>query len=295
MNIQQDIDQQEREFSELLQRVMQHPLSPIANSVKEVDKRLGQLEQNLQDMREIELNALTLSGEDSRKQIRSLKSITEDTPQEVHNAIQPLLVEVRTQLEQSTLQSIQEVLKKLGDHLEHAAQHTSTQIAAIATSASQSQAEMQLFQKQAMEQLEHSFQSTLKYLHTELKETVKNLGLQLSQQSENNQNSLCLLQKMMQRHAKELQEQSATAFEQVTQQAATQLTMASQSMAQLQDVLTEQESQLKLLQEQQFEWPNRLSDQMVRFTQPIRRWLIVSVLLTGAGVAGVVALVAGKF
>lgn len=295
MNVQQNIDRQEREFKELLQRIMQAPLSPITESVKEMDKRLDQFEQMFQDMRDIELSALSMGAEEARKQIRSLKTITEETPHEVRNAIEPLLAQLQAQLEQGTLQGIQQLVKELADQVERTARHADTKTSAINSDILQSKTEIQSSQLKAIEQLEHSNQSRLEQAQIEVGQMLGLLTEKLTHQSENEQKLFDGLQEMMTMHTKELKEQSASSLEQATKETTTQIVALVQSMAQLQVALTKQKHQLDILQEQQTASSSQLVDKVVRFTQPIRKWLIASFLLAGAGLAGVITLVAERF
>lgn len=113
MTLHQSIERQERELQELLQKVMQAPLSPITDSVLELKERMDELEQQVREMRETELSALNLATVDTHKQIRSLKNITVEIPQEVRGTLQPLLEQFQAQLEQKAQQRIHQLATDL--------------------------------------------------------------------------------------------------------------------------------------------------------------------------------------
>lgn len=115
-NTQNEIDRQEQELKELLQRVMQSPLEPLSQSVAGLDERIEQVEELVQDLRDVELAALSLGADDSRKQMRALRSLAEETPREVHSTLRPLLEKCLVELEQQrqrTLTELQQDLQKV--------------------------------------------------------------------------------------------------------------------------------------------------------------------------------------
>lgn len=125
MNTQRTIEQQEAELKELLQRVMQAPLEPITNSVQKLDKHLGvleDLEEQIKDVRDIDLAALRQTADESYKCTRSINSLIENIPAEVTNKIQPLLGQELGKLHKVHQSSLEDVQVHLKEHLD-AAQH----------------------------------------------------------------------------------------------------------------------------------------------------------------------------
>ena len=99
MNDQQSIERQEREFTELLEKVMQAPLLPITASVREVQERIEQLEEQISRIHD-DLSGLSIGARDTLAQIRSLKSITEEIPGQVCDVLQPPVEKLQGQLKQ---------------------------------------------------------------------------------------------------------------------------------------------------------------------------------------------------
>jgi len=244
MNTQQNIVRQEREFKELLQKIMREPLSPINDSVQGLTQRLDQLEQMFRDMREIDLGALSSDAEKVHKQIRSLKSATDEIPQAVRDVMQPLLEQLHTQLEEGKLHEIQELVKELAVQLESASQRTSTQITGLVDSASNSQDALQVMLQRNVAELEDASQSAFTQVQTEVGRMVVDLTGQLMQQSQSDQHSFGRLHELMNQHTQELSEHSAAGLKQVTQQNAVQVGALTDSMEQLQTVFANQKHQV---------------------------------------------------
>ncbi|MDN2674857.1 hypothetical protein OX459_26010 [Janthinobacterium sp. SUN026] len=116
MNNQHDIVRQEHEFQELLQKVMQEPLAPVTKSVRELDKRLDQFESLLGDLQAI-IQGTNMSADDALTQIRSLKSLAEETPREIRLSLQPMLHQVQNTLEQGTVTAHRDSVEKLSGQL----------------------------------------------------------------------------------------------------------------------------------------------------------------------------------
>ncbi|MFA6071467.1 MAG: hypothetical protein WC810_23060 [Janthinobacterium sp.] len=116
MNNQHDIARQEHEFQELLQKVMQEPLAPVTKSVRELDKRLNQFESMLEDLQAI-IQGTNMSADDALTQIRSLKSLAEETPREIRLSLQPMLHQVQNTLEQGTVTAHRDSVDKLSGQL----------------------------------------------------------------------------------------------------------------------------------------------------------------------------------
>jgi hypothetical protein len=116
MNNQHDIARQEHEFQELLQKVMQEPLAPVTKSVRELDKRLNQFESMLEDLQAI-IQGTNMSADDALTQIRSLKSLAEETPREIRLSLQPMLHQVQNTLEQGTVTAHRDSVEKLSGQL----------------------------------------------------------------------------------------------------------------------------------------------------------------------------------
>lgn len=116
MNNQHDIERQEREFQELLQKVMKEPLAPVTNSVLLLDKRLNEFEGMLQDLQATTQGA-NMTADDALLQLRLLKSLTEEAPREFRQSLQPMMREVQSTLEQSTLVAHRDSVEQLSGQL----------------------------------------------------------------------------------------------------------------------------------------------------------------------------------
>ncbi|MES2899528.1 MAG: hypothetical protein V4723_07355 [Pseudomonadota bacterium] len=90
MNTQSEIDRHEREFKDLLTRVMREPLTPVVESVRGLDARLGAMTDLLQDLREVDLGTLHIHAEDVTKNFRKLKSCVEEGLLDVEHKMLPL-------------------------------------------------------------------------------------------------------------------------------------------------------------------------------------------------------------
>lgn len=116
MNNQHDIEHQEREFQDLLQRVMREPMAPLANAIRELDQRLDQFEDKLEAM---QLGIDTADGtvHDALKQIRSLKSLTEEMPRDMRQTLQPMVAQLQTTLEQGAFNAHRDTVEQLSGQL----------------------------------------------------------------------------------------------------------------------------------------------------------------------------------
>lgn len=288
MSEHQSIERQEREFKDLLQKVMQAPLSPLSDSVQELKERMDQMEQLVSEMREIELSALSLGAEDTRKLIRSLRSVTEETPQEVLGRLQPLLKQQQVQLEQG----IRQLAMNLADQLTHTEQQAANHMAGLKDTIVESRGAIESSQKQGLKYLEDVQQTTLAHLHTECESLRGEVGNQLATQSADGQHAVARVQELLSLHRQELKQQSATGLRQLGDEADARMSQLSQSMAQLQTVLSAQQQQLACLQQQQVACSERLVEQMQGALQPLRKWIIASVCMAVASLAGLIALTA---
>lgn len=286
MNVQQNIERQEREFKELLQRVMREPLAPISDAVLELEQRLDQLEQLFREMREVDLSALSLDTEKANKQIRSLKSATEETPQAVRDAMQPLLEQLRVQLEQGTLHELGELVRQLAVQLEQASARGTREARELAEAVSASQGALQ----HGLAQLDDAGQSAWGGVRTGLGQLGADLSGQLAQQGQTGEQSLLRLHDMLNQHARELSAHAAAGLGQLAQEHALQFGVLGTALTQLQSVQGEQQQQLALLQQQQDAWAERLGEQLQRSTAPIRGWLVAAVAAATGACAGVIAL-----
>lgn len=114
MNVDKQIEQQERELKDLLHAVMRDPLAPVLASVIQLQERVDDLEQQLQAAHQTELGILSMSTADIEKQIRLLKARVDATPEEVRQATQQL----RSELENGTLAAIGGTLTRLSAQLD---------------------------------------------------------------------------------------------------------------------------------------------------------------------------------
>lgn len=291
MNVNQSIERQEREFKDLLQKVMQAPLSPLTDSVLELKERMEQLEHQVSEMREIELSALNLGAEDTRKQIRSLKSITEETPREVYDVLQPLLEQLQVQLEQKAQQRIRQLATDMAGHLTHTEQQAAIHVADLKDAITASQGAIETSQKQGFKYLENFQQTALARLHSECESLRSEVGSQLAEQLADGQRTVVRVQELLSLHNQELSQQSASGFRQLGDEAHARMSQLAQAMTHLQTLLSAQQQQLECLQQQQVSYSERLKEQMQQALLPLKKWVIASVCMAAA--SSVVALAAG--
>jgi len=291
MSVHQSIERQEREFKDLLQKVMQAPLSPLTDSVLELKERMDQLEQQVSEMREIELSALNLGAEDTRKQIRSLKSITEETPREVYDVLQPLLEQLQVQQEQRAQQRIRQLATDLAGQLTHTEQKAAIHVTDLKDAIAASQGTIESSQKQGFNYLENLHQTVLDRLHMECESLRGEVGSQLAEQSAEGQRAVVRVQELLSLHSQELSRLSASGFRQHSEEAHARMSQFTQSMAHLQTLLSAQQQQLECLQQQQVSYSERLKEQMQQALLPLKKWVIASVCIAAASF--VVALAAG--
>jgi hypothetical protein len=293
MSIHQSIERQEREFKELLQKVMQAPLSPLTDSLLELKERMDLLEQEVSEMHEIELGVLNQGAVDTRKQIQSLKSITEETPREVCDVLQPLLEQMQMQLEQRSQQHIHRLTMDLAGQLAHTEQQAAIHAANLKDAITASQGNIESSQNQGFKNLENLQQTVLIQLHTEYESLRGEFGSQLAEQSAEGQRAVARVQELLSLHSQELSQQSASGFRQLGNDTGARMSQLTQSMDHLQTLLSAQQQELNRLQ-QQAAYSERLGEQMQKTLMPLRKWLIVSVCVAAPSLAGVVFLVVGK-
>ena len=293
MSIHQSIERQEREFKELLQKVMQAPLSPLTDSVLELKERMDLLEQEVSEMHEIELGVLNQGAGDTRKQIQSLKSITEETPREVCDVLQPLLEQMQMQLEQRSQQHIQQLATDLAGQLAHTEQQAAIHAANLKDAITASQGNIESSQNQGFKNLENLQQTALARLHTECENLCGEVSSQLADQSAEGQRAVVRVQEQLSLHSQELSQQSASGFRQLGDESHARMSQLTQSMALLQNLLCEQQQELERLQKQQAAYSERLGEQMQSALLPLRKWIMASVCVAAASLAAVVAIAAG--
>ena len=294
MSDHQSIERQEREFKDLLQKVMQAPLSPLADSVEELRKRMDQLELLVRGMREIELSGLSLGAEDTRKQIRSHKSVTEEIPREVHAVLQPLFAQLQAHLELGAQQRISQLAKDLAGQLTHTEQQTANHVAGLKDAIAASQGAIESSQKQDFENLGNLQQSTRAQLRTECESLRGDVGSQLAKQSAEGQRAIVRVQELLSLDSKELRQQSSSGLRRLGDEADARMSQLTQYMEQLQTVLSAQQQQLEHLQQEQAASSERLGQQLQQALLPLRMWVIASVCVAATSLASVLALVAGR-
>lgn len=294
MSVHQSIERQEREFKDLLQKVMQAPLSPLSKSMQELNERMDQLEQLVTEIREIELSVLSLGTEDTHKQIRSLKSISEETPREVHRELQPLFEQLQAQLEQGVQQGIRQLATDLAGQLTHTEQQAANHVARLKDAIATSQGAIESSQKQGFEFLENLQQTTRAQLHTECESLRGEVGSQFAEQSADGQRAVVRVQELLSLHSQELRQQSSSGLRQLGDEADARMSQLTQYMEQLQTVLSAQQQQLEHLQQEQAASSERLGEQLQYALLPLRKWVIVSVCVAATSLASVLALVAGR-
>lgn len=172
MNTQRTIEQQEAELKELLQRVMQAPLEPIANSVQRLDKHLEvleDLEKQIKELRDSDLAALMLETSESYKKCTSsINSMVENIPEEVKNKLQPLLAQELGKLQKVHQSALEEVQVHLKEHVD-AAQHRSIENEIKLQALIETQQEQILRLLRQNEKMTIQFHSELAQVHAGIK------------------------------------------------------------------------------------------------------------------------------
>ncbi len=313
MKSEQQIEQLEKELQELLQRVMQAPLSPLKNTVQDLQKHLDEVEDLVKEIRDVDLSTLSTGSQNTEKQIKFLKSSIESTPKDVQRTLQPLLQQELKSLENSHHANIDQ----LQSHLKASAAENDRHLLSTLTIQLQTQAEheqkaiaqllthTERIEKQSASALQQTTQNLTEKISTvstsvmelqtalaaqsqqassSLEQTAQTLASQISEQT----TSISKLQATLDKQA----EQAASSLEQTTRDLAVKISTLAELATQQQTALTAQSEQISQLQQQQSEAQLKLADQ---FLEPMRRWLIAAASLAGAGVIGTVALAVRQF
>jgi ribosome recycling factor len=271
MSIHQDIERQERDFKDLLNKVMRDPLAPILDSVKELESRLEQVETMLQDIRDVELTALSLTADETVKKVDAVRSISRDTPREVGAKMQPLLDQMRTQLEEGALHKTHELIEQRSAHFDSVADQVVGRLTNVTDAMSESRAVLDSTLRRNAAHLEGAIQSASGQIETSVQHATEQLSGIAVQQVAAHRQLLDQLQASIKHEAAALQEHVATRHDRVGQQIAA----LAESIAATQQMLTRQTDQLNTFRQQQDALAERFGEQVRHATQHMRTWLIV--------------------
>lgn len=316
MKAEQQIKQIETELQELLKRIMQTPLNPITEKMQKLQSHLEEVEDLVKEIRDVDLGGLSLSAQDAEKQIRSLKSIAENTPRDVQKTVQPLLQQEIKQLEHAqhaNIEQLQIQLKTSSEEKErHLLETLSTQMKQQSEQSQQSLARLLAHTERAEHQSAAALEQTSQDLTakimsittmvTELQATLaaqarqsssaleqatQNLTAQISAQA----TSISKLQTMLDEQAR----QSASSLERTTQDLTKRISTLAEIAAEQRTTLAAQSGQVGQLQLQQAESTSKLAEQVAHALRPVRQWLIAAVSVASAGLIGTVVLAARQF
>lgn len=290
MTLKQEIELQEQEFRELLERVMRGPLAPVHDSVKNLDRRLEELEAMLQEMRDVELSALGLHVEEMSTQVRQMKSKAGETPREVRLAVEPILQQLQAQVEQAQ-HATHARLEEEGKRVDGIAHRLGAQLAGVADTVSVSQKTLQSTLQGNVEQIEGSVKAASVQAKAQMHQLSSDLGGQVSQQVESNKQAFGRLQDLHSQALVRLRENSTDERKQVEERIAA-LTV---SLSEVRPMFAEQNHYLNMLKQQQDAISTQMAEQLRRATQRVGMWFLAGSGLVCLGYIGVAFLVMQKF
>lgn len=289
MTVKQEIERQEREFKELLERVMRDPMAPILDSVSALDGRIEQLETMLQDMRDVELSTLSLNADEVNKHVRSLKSLANDTPHEVGRALRPLLDQLRVQVEQGKTE-VRDCVQQGNERVEQAAQHLSGQLSTMEKAVSEDAMVLRSTLQAGVHQVAGTVQSTSTEVQTHLQRLATELGGRVEQQMASSKQAFARMQDAIGQHVARLQENAAVERKQLEQHIAILTT----SLTDMRTMVSQQSQQIDSLRQQHDALSERMAEQVQRTTKRLGVWLLASLGVVCAGCLGAVVFLAGK-
>lgn len=290
MTLKQEIELQEQEFRELLERVMRSPLAPVHDSVKNLDCRLEELEAMLQEMRDVELSALGLHVEEMSTQVRQMKSKTGETPREVRLAVEPILQQLQARVEQAQHATLDR-LKEEGKRVDGVAHRLGAKLAEVADTVSESQKTLQSTLQGNVEQIEGTVKMASVQAKAQMHQLSSDLGGRVSQQVESNQQAFGGLQELLDQALVRLRENSTVERKHVDERIAALTVLLSE----VRPMFAEQNHYLDTLKHQQDAISARMTEQLSHVTQRMRRWLLAGTGLVCLGYIGVAFLVMQKF
>ena len=311
MESKQQIEQIETELQELLNRVMEAPLSSITEKLQNFQNHLRDVEKLIEEVRDVDLDGLQ-SAEAAEEQIKSLKKSIEKTPQAVH----PLLRQEIMQLEHTQHANIEQLQTQLKTNAEEKERHLlETLSAKMKQQSEQSQqalarllAQTELVEQQSAAALEKTSQdltAKIAAISTSVTKLQEALAAQARQSSSALEQatqdltaqifaqatSISRLQTVLNEQAR----QSASLLERTTQDLATRISSLAEMATEQRNTLAAQSEQIGQLQRQQAESPAQLSEQVAQALRPVRQWLIAAVSVASAGLIGIAVLAARQF
>lgn len=290
MTVKQEIELQEQEFRELLERVMRSPLAPVHDSVKNLDCRLEELEAMLQEMRDVELSALGLHVEEMGTQVRQMKSKTGETPREVRMAVEPILQRLQAQVEQAQ-HATHDRIEEEGKRVDEAAHRLGAQLAGVADTVLESQKTLRSTLQGNVEQIEESVKAASVQTKAQMHHLSSDLGGRVSQQVESNEQAFGRLQELLGQALVRLRENSTDERRQVEERIAA-LTV---SLSEVRPMFAEQNHHLDTLKQQQDAISARMAEQLSHVTRRMGRWFLAGAGLICVGYIGIAFLVMQKF
>jgi uncharacterized phage infection (PIP) family protein YhgE len=289
MTVKQEIERQEREFKELLGRVMRDPMAPILDSVSALDERIEQLETMLQDMRDVELSTLSLNADEVNKHVRSLKSLANDTPHEVGRALRPLIDQLRVQVEQGKTE-VRDCVQQANERVEQAAQHLSGQLSTMEKAVSEDAMVLRSTLQAGVHQVAGTVQSTSTNVQTHLQQLATELSGRVEQQMASGEQAFARMQNAISQHVARMQENAVVERKQLEQQIASLTT----SLTDMRTMVSQQSQQIDSLRQQHDALSERMAEQIQRTTKRLGVWLVASLGVVCAGCLSAVVFLAGK-
>lgn len=291
MSIQQDIERQERDFQDLLDKVMRAPLDPISQSIKALEERLEQVETMLQDVRDVDLTGLSLSLEDTVKKVDTVRSISRDAPRELGSKVQSLLEQLRVELEQGVLHKTHALIQQHSVQFEGVADQVVNRLTAVTDAVSDSRAALDLTLQQNVAYLEGAIQSRSEEIATRVQHATEHLSGIAVQHEASHLQLFERLHESIKHDAAAFQQEVTAKHERVDQQ----ILALGESITATQDMLARQANQLDTFREQHNTLAEQLREQVTQTTERLRTWLIVVACLGGVSAVSAATVIAGKF
>lgn len=315
MKSEQQIKQLETELQELLQRVMQAPLGPITQKMQSFQGQLEEVEDLVKEIRDVDLG-LSLSAQDTEKQIKALKFSVENAPRDVQKTVHPLLQQEIKQLEHAQHANIEQLQTELKTNAEEKARHLRETLSAQMKQQSEqnehSLAQLLTHTKRteqqsiaALEQTSQDLTAKIAAVSTSVAELQGALSAQarksssaleqtaqaLTAQASAQVTSISKLQAVLDEQAR----QFAASLERTAHDLAARISALAEIATEQRSALASQSEQMDQVQRQQAESPVKLAEQVTHALRPVRQWLIAVVTVASAGLIGTALLAARQF
>lgn len=253
MAMNDEIERQEKEFKELLQRMMKEPLNPIADSLEKIDGQIDQVCQAIDDIRKDHLVPIPILFFDVVEKIdgveRKLVRKTNDQIASLSDGLKQIL---ESQEKNSAIRDQANVLQA-NTILESGLRQLSVQISAQINLVGETNQQIASLSKSLQEKLEGQERSA----------TLREQAYAL---------------------------QANAVLENCLQKLSVQVSSLGGSLADLRSALTAQEVNIRDTGALQTELLGRLTGQMIETLAPLHKRLLAVVILAGAGLVATLAM-----